>query len=465
MAKVKTKLNAKLKKFMALAKAKGLSDDVYVTPSLKMDYTPTGSTVLDMLIGGSKLSDGSMVCPGWPKGHMVEIYGRESSGKSTIALTAMGQEIKRGGVGLYVDLEHAVVDTYAMKLGVDFRPPSMGGTGQAMRIAPRTFEETESAVMNAAMAKIDMIVIDSVAGLVSKKEASRDSMDEKDKVGMAEIPRLMSTWLPKLQAVIKRSGTVVLFLNQTRDNLRASSFAKAEETLKTTPGGNALKFWTVIRMMLKPRMSAKAKIYNPILKKNEDIQISTDIEVKMIKNKIAPKQGHSGLITIRYGVGIDEVRTMLNVAEAYGIVKKTKNKQRRDVFSYTSPSTGKKVEYVGIERFRHKMVELGHMEEMFSMCKEKIMEGFKNIDDDELSKLAEKAVITKVSADVEDTITSNTEDIIMAVVDGKIIDENGNEVEGYTVDDNGEIIKLDDSLDDDILNSLTDIDADIDSDL
>jgi recombination protein RecA len=130
---------------------------------------------------------------------------------------------------------------------------------------------------------VDFIVIDSVAGLVSNREIKRDTSDEDQKQGVAEIPRLMSNWMPKLQPVISRTGSHVMFLNQTRDKIGASPMSRSEESLKTTTGGNALKFWASIRLMLKPRMSAKAKLWNPLTRKKEDIQISTDVEVKMIK--------------------------------------------------------------------------------------------------------------------------------------------------------------------------------------
>jgi recombination protein RecA len=367
--------------------------DIMVNPSFRIDCINTGSTVMNMLIGGSRLSDGSFVCPGWPKGHIVEIYGRESSGKTTIALTAMGQAIAANGCGLYVDLECAVKDHYAMKLGVDFRSPELGGSGRALRASPHTFEETEAIVMSAALNGVDIIVIDSVAGLVSRREISRNPINEKEKMAVAEIPRLMSGWMPKLQQVISRTKTLVIFLNQTRDKIGAMGYT--EEAKKSTTGGNALKFWSAIRMMLKPKQSTKAKLFNPLLKQDEEVQISNDIEAKMIKNKIDSRQGHSGLITIRYGVGVDEMRTMLNVALAYGVVKSGKNNKKQETFSFTSPSTGKIIETIGIEKFRMQMnADKDVLKDMLSISTEHILQGFKEIDDTQLAELSENAVVT-----------------------------------------------------------------------
>lgn len=399
------KLHPKLQRFRTSIEKRTKITDVFVDPSFKLGYVNSGSTVLNMLIGGSRLPDGSFLCPGWPRGRIVEIYGRESSGKSTVALSAMAQALfnggKEDGCGLYVDLECAVVDKYAMAIGVDFRPPEQGGDGRAMRAQPHTFEETEALVTNAALNYVDLVVVDSVAGLVSEREVKRDVSDNEQKLGIAEIPRLMSQWMPKLQGIIARTGTSVIFLNQTRDKIGAKGFS--EEALKSTTGGNALKFWASIRMFLKPKLSTKAKRFNPITKDHEEVQIATDIEAKVIKNKIDAKQGHKGLFTIRYGVGIDEMRTMLNVAEAYSIVQVKKNAKKQQVWCFKSPATGKSVEEVGVERFRIALLKSGDglMQEFLGMCQNKLVDGYELIGDEELAALAEEAV-TKREGDDED---------------------------------------------------------------
>lgn len=412
MSSVKTlvpKWHPKINKFMAGLEARSATiKDVIVKPSFKVECINSGSTVINLLIGGSRLPDGSFVCPGYPRGRISEVFGRESSGKSTFAMAGMGQAIANGGCGLYVDLEHAIIDNYAMKLGCDFRSPDQGGPGFAVRVQPHTFEEAEAIVTLAALNGIDFIVIDSVAGLVPRREAARDTSDVKQKMEIADVPRMMSKWMPKLQAIIARTHSHVMFLNQTRDKIGAMGYT--EEALKSTTGGNALKFWASIRMLLKPRQSTKASIWNPVTKTKEDVQISTDVEIKMIKNKIDAKQGHSGLVSIRYGVGIDELRTMLNVAEAYNIVKKGKNKKNQDTFTYISPTTGEAVEGVGIEKFRLAINgSAKYLQEMIAACNERIILGFKMIDDEQLADLAENAVSRK--HDVEDEDHDNAEQL------------------------------------------------------
>jgi len=429
MAKQVAKIHPNIAKFLStMEKRAGLNmKEIMVTPSLKMDHINTGSTVLNLLIGGSRLPDGSFLCPGWPRGKITEIYGRESSGKSTIALMAAGQAIAaNGGTGsvLYVDLEHAVIDAYALKLGVDFRPIELGGSGSAIRVSPHTFEETEVLVNGAALHGIDLIVVDSVAGLVSRREIQRNVANEKEKQGMAEIPRLMSTWMPKLQSIIAKTGTCMIFTNQTRDKIGAMGYT--EEALKSTTGGNALKFWASLRLMLKPKQSAKAKVWNPVIKEYEEVPVATDIEIKNIKNKIDARQGHTGLITIRYGVGIDELRTMMNVAEAYNIVKSAKNAKKQDVYTYKCASSGNIIESIGIEKFRVALTrDSAAFEEMMSQCRDRIIQGFRAIDDEQLAALAEDAVIKKMDEDddyIDDGVTNIVSPSDMGLDDEDVVE-------------------------------------------
>lgn len=386
------KWNPKIAKFRTLAERKLDLKDLEVKPSKRLRCINSGSTVINMLIGGTRLEDGSFVCPGWPRGKIIEIFGRESSGKSTIAMMAMGQALlEEGGAGLYVDLEHAVMDSYAKKLGVDF-----ASDGNAARVAPHTAEETEAVVNAAALAGVDIIVVDSVAAMVPKREVMRDVTNDKEKPGIGELARFMSNWMPKLQDIIARTDTCVIFLNQVRDKIGAMGYT--EEAKKSTPGGNALKFYASNRILLTPKMSAKAKVYNPIIKGYEEVPIATDVLVKNVKNKIDARQGHTGLVTLRYGVGIDEMRTMLNVAVAYGIVV-----TKRNTYSFKSPSTGNVIEAIGIEKFRYAMSKnIEVFTEMQHLCIEQILQGYKAIDDEQLSNLAADAVYTKEGADDDD---------------------------------------------------------------
>jgi recombination protein RecA len=410
--------------------------DAIVKPDFQLKVINSGSSVLNLLIGGSKLPNGNLVCPGWARGRISEIYGRESSGKSTIALMGMAQALRENGgegTGLYVDLEHAVVDTYATKLGCDFRPPSMGGTGQCMRIAPHYAEQVEAAVNKAALGGIDFIVIDSVAALFTRKEYNRDASDEEDKKGVAEVPRFMSTWIPKLQSIIAKTGTHVMFLNQTRDKIGAKGFS--EEALKSTTGGNTLKFFAANRLFLKPRQQAKAKRFNPLIGDYEIVPVAMDVEVKNIKNKLDAKQGHSGMVTIRYGVGIDEIRTMINVAIAYKIAKSEKNKKKQDVFTYKA-TDGALIEAVGLEKFRFTLAQNpAAFNDMTAICHERIMNDMRNISDEELAELEASAVVTKQGHDDDDDYDAEDEPAEVSPEEMGEDGDDGGQAKTLTADD------------------------------
>lgn len=422
------KLHPKLEKLMAGVSARMSAKEVFATSNAKQECINSGSTVLNLLIGGSRLPDGSFVCPGYPRGGITEIYGKESSGKTTLALTAVAQALAANGntgTALYVDLEYAVKDKYAMNLGVDFRPPSLGGHGRVLRATPHDIEETEAIVNMAANGGIDIIVVDSVAALFSRRESERDTTNDKEKKQIAEVPRIMAAWMPKLQSIIARSKTCVIFINQTRDKIGAMGFT--EDAKKTTTGGNALKFFSSARISLAPRTTSKASRMNPLTKETEDVPIATDVLVKMVKNKIDARQGHCGLITIRYGVGIDELRTTLNIAEAYGIVVHSKNGRKQSIFTFTSQKTGTKIEEIGIEKFRYELSSPRNAsiyEEMSVLCTEKILEGFKAIDEKELANLESEAITKTYDNDDEDDNLNTPVNIIQESTDySDLIDE------------------------------------------
>lgn len=400
MAANVVKVDPRVSKFFASIEKRTQIRDVFVKPNDSIECVNSGSSVINLLIGGTRLKNGKFVCPGWPKGKIVEIFGRESSGKSTVAMHAVAHVVASGGVGLYVDLECAVTDYYSKALGVDFNRDDR----RAIRAMPHSFEEAETLVNTACLQGFDIIVIDSVAALVSNREAKRDTSDEDQKQGIAEIPRLMSAWMPKLQRIIATTNTCVIFLNQTRDKIGAKGFT--EEALKSTTGGNALKFYASVRALLKPKMSTKAKRYNPLTKENEDVQISTDVEIKMVKNKVDAKQGHTGLFAIRYGVGIDEVQTMLNVAEAYGVLKKAKNKQRQDVYTFRSDVTGRTIEVANLEKFRLALSKDPEtLEDLMSQAREQILLGTRVLTDEQLASLSDGAVQKRMDDDDDYTAT------------------------------------------------------------
>lgn len=252
---------------------------------------------IEVISTGSILIDAALGVGGLPKGRIVEIYGPESSGKSTLAMHAIAQVQKKGGVCAYIDAEHAMDPVYASNIGVNVNEliisqPDYGE--QALEI-------TEMLVRSNA---VDLIVVDSVAALVPKAELEGDMGDSH----MGLQARLMSQALRKLTAVVHKSKTVLIFINQIRSKINHGmpSFGPNE----TTTGGNALKFYASVRIDIR-------KIAT--LKKGETA-FGNRISVKIVKNKVAPpfKKVEVDLI---FGEGISVELELLDSAIQFGIIK------------------------------------------------------------------------------------------------------------------------------------------------
>jgi len=258
-----------------------------------------GASIRDISVvsTGSILIDQAIGIGGFPHGRIIEIFGPEASGKTTIALQTIAQAQKAGGICAFVDAEHALDPIYARKLGIR--------TEDLLISQPDYGEQALDIVeMLVRSNALDLIVVDSVAALVPKAELDGDMGD----VHMGLQARLMSQALRKLAPIVNKSRTILVFINQVRQNINAMAFGNKE----TTTGGNALKFYATLRLEVRRVETLK----------KDDVSVGNKVAIKIVKNKMAPPFKRV-LVDLLYNEGISKELDLLDAALEFGIIKQS----------------------------------------------------------------------------------------------------------------------------------------------
>lgn len=312
-----------------------------------MPHLPSGSIVIDQLIGGRANKHGVVACPGYPKGRIVNLYGHEGSGKTTLALTAAATTIREGGTVCYIDWEHEIVPSYALALGVPIHDEE-----RFMLCQPDTLDEGVAVLWTMASAGVDLIVLDSVGAAVTRAQFEKSIKEKADQGRVGGVAAVWSQFLPELKGRINRTSTTVIGISQIRD---AISTSRSYGDTVTVQGGNAWKFYSAVRMRLRKIGTEKATNYSALSNKAADRVVGAKIRVKLDKCKVSDAQGNEEEFYIRWGEGIDDLRSMIEIALAHRCITKA-----GAYYTWIDPE-GNEHKRAGMEKFRALFAETPSM--------------------------------------------------------------------------------------------------------
>lgn len=285
---------------------------------------PSGSICINDLIGGTMSADKSgPKCPGYPRRHITEIYGAESSGKTTAALQAIAEIQKQGGTAMFLDYEHALDHQYARRIGVEFDESKLA------LYQPDTMEEGWVMIHAAIAAGVDLIVVDSVAAMVPNNELNNKKPGEAPKIGavaasMAQNLPKVCNWLSNPKYTRNPQGTALIFLNQIRAAISTGG-GGGQGTSENTAGGYALKFFSYLRIKFTKikaeRLPGKKK--DAYTGKEVTVPYGNLTQVKLVKSKVDGKQGFTTEIFIRFNYGIDDYFSLIEAGVVNRVISKS----------------------------------------------------------------------------------------------------------------------------------------------
>lgn len=297
----------------------GLEEDIVeLDPDSFKESRPhitTGSIMLDRTIGGPRNKFGVIPCPGWPLGGVINIYGHESSGKTTLALATAAEVTKAGGTVMYVDWENEISPAYAAELGVDTEGDLFS------LLQPTTLEGGMKQIWAAAHYGVDLIVIDSVGAGIPEEWVEDQALKEKGKMGrVGLVAAKWSKFLPQVKSKLVKSDGVMLAISQLRANIQGFGSYGPKHTVQ---GGNTWKYHSAIRMMLRKVKTHTEKRPDPFTGKDQDVPCAITVRAKLDKCKVAATQQNECEFYIRFGEGIDNISSYIDIASDHGIITKS----------------------------------------------------------------------------------------------------------------------------------------------
>jgi len=281
-------------------------------------HLPTGSVIIDYLIGGVPNRAGVLPCPGFPRGRLINLYGAEASGKTTMALTVAAETCGRGGCVGFIDWEHAIDVAYAKSLGVPIDEPD-----RFLLLQPETLEKGLAYLWGMVKAGVDLVIIDSVAAGATTAQWEQ-KLEEKGAIGRVGAKAAKwSEYLPQLKAMMARTNTCVIGISQLRSKINTGGgggFGQGPQT--TQQGGFAWKFYSEVRLGLRKIKTEKGNRHDPITNSTIEVPVANVVLAKIDKCKVSASQGREAKFYLVFGEGIDDVRSMIELSAKRGLVKK-----------------------------------------------------------------------------------------------------------------------------------------------